>query len=306
MVEESHLSVNDLIYPLFVQEGKNLKTAIESMPGQYRFSVDLMPPEIEEISKLKIPAVLLFGLTSTKDESGTASVKKDGVVRQAIEVLKKTNPDLVVMTDVCLCAYTTHGHCGIFNSGKIDHQATVLLLGQMAVSHAQAGVDVVAPSAMMDGQVSTIREALDQSGFKDTAIMSYSAKYASAFYGPFREAADSSPQFGDRKSYQMNPANVREALREIRTDIEQGADIVMVKPGLAYLDVVRKAREMTNLPLAIYNVSGEYSLIKAAGERGWIDEREVIKEMLLAFKRAGADLIITYFAREVANWLKDS
>jgi porphobilinogen synthase len=306
MVAETQLSVKDLIYPVFVQEGKNQKTAIESMPGQNRFTVDLLPKEIEAASDLKIPAILLFGLTSAKDEQGTASSKPDGVVQQAIQTIKKSNSDLVVMTDVCLCAYTTHGHCGVIKDGRIDHEMTAALLGKMAVSQAQAGADVVAPSAMMDGQVAAIREALDQSGFKEVAIMSYSAKYASAFYGPFREASDSAPQFGDRKSYQMNPANVKEALREIRSDIEQGADIVMVKPGLAYLDVVRKAREMTHLPLAVYNVSGEYSMIKAAAQKGWIDEKEVVLETMLAFKRAGADLIITYYAKEVAGWQKDS
>ncbi|MCS6950086.1 MAG: porphobilinogen synthase [bacterium] len=307
MVQESSLSTNDFIYPVFVQEGRGRRDPIGAMPGQYRLSVDQLSAEVEQLSTLGVPAVLLFGIAAYKDARASYATQRDGVVPQAIRAIKAVNPDLVVMTDVCVCAYTQHGHCGILREdGYVDNDASLEVLAEMALAHAEAGADVVAPSAMMDGQVAAIRERLDEEGFTETAIMAYSAKYASAFYGPFREAADSAPQFGDRRSYQMDPPNAREAVREVLADVQQGADIVMVKPGLAYLDVVRLVREAVDLPLAVYNVSGEYSMLKAAAERGWIDERAVGLEMLTAFRRAGADLIITYLAKEAAEWLKDS
>ncbi len=307
LVQETTLSPDDFIYPLFVQEGTGRRDPIGAMPGQYRLSVDLLPTEVEQLSALGVPAVLLFGIAAYKDPQASYATQRDGVVPQAIRTIKRVNPDLVVMTDVCVCAYTEHGHCGILcDDGSVDNDASIAVLAEMALAHAEAGADVVAPSAMMDGQVAAIRERLDEEGFIDTAIMAYSAKYASAFYGPFREAADSAPQFGDRRSYQMDPPNAREAVREVLADVQQGADIVMVKPGLAYLDVVRLVREAVDLPLAVYNVSGEYSMLKAAAERGWIDERAVGLEMLTAFRRAGADLIITYLAKEAAEWLKGS
>ncbi len=307
MVQEHTLSPDDFIYPIFVQEGANRRDPIGAMPGQFRLSVDLLPAEVEALSRLGVPAVLLFGIAGYKDDRASYAVRRDGVVPQAIRAIKKANPELVVMTDVCVCAYTEHGHCGIVREdGYVDNDASLEILAEMALAHAEAGADVVAPSAMMDGQVQAIRERLDDNGFTETAIMAYSAKYASAFYGPFREAADSAPQFGDRRSYQMDPPNAREAVREVLADVEQGADIVMVKPGLAYLDVVRIVRDAVDVPLAVYNVSGEYSMLKSAAEKGWIDERAVGLEMLMAFRRAGADLIITYLAKEAAQWLKDS
>lgn len=307
MVQETTLDPDDFIYPLFVQEGTGRRDPIGSMPGQYRLSVDQLPAEVEQLSALGVPAVLLFGVAAYKDARASYATQRDGVVPQAIRMIKRVNPDLVVMTDVCVCAYTEHGHCGIVREdGSVDNDVSLAILAEMALVHAEAGADVVAPSAMMDGQVAAIRERLDEEGFTNTAIMAYSAKYASAFYGPFREAADSAPQFGDRRSYQMDPPNAREAVREVLADVQQGADIVMVKPGLAYLDVVRLVREAVDLPLAVYNVSGEYSMLKAAAERGWIDERAVGLEMLTAFRRAGADLIITYLAKEAAEWLKGS
>lgn len=307
MVQESVLSPDDLIYPIFVHEGAGRREPIGAMPGQFRLSVDLLPAEVEQLSTLGVPAVLLFGIAGYKDARASYATQRDGVVPKAIQTIKRTNPDMVVITDVCVCAYTEHGHCGIVREdGYVDNDASLSILAEMALAHAEAGADIVAPSAMMDGQVQAIRNRLDESGFMETAIMAYSAKYASAFYGPFREAADSAPQFGDRRSYQMDPPNAREAVREVLADVEQGADIVMVKPGLAYLDVVRLVREAVDLPLAVYNVSGEYSMLKAAAEKGWIDERAVGMEMLMAFRRAGADLIITYLAKEAAEWLKGS
>jgi len=307
MVQEHTLRPDDFIYPLFVQEGTQRRDPIGAMPGQFRLSVDLLPAEIELISRLGIPAVLLFGISPYKDARASYATDREGVVPKAIRAIKRTNPDLVVVTDVCVCAYTEHGHCGIIREdGYVDNDSSLTVLAEMALTHAEAGADIVAPSAMMDGQVQAIREKMDEAGFTETAIMAYSAKYASAFYGPFREAADSAPQFGDRRSYQMDPPNAREAVREVLADVAQGADIVMVKPGLAYLDVVHRVREAVDVPLAVYNVSGEYSMLKAAAEKGWIDERAVGLEMLMAFRRAGADLIITYLAKEAAQWLKDS
>lgn len=307
MVQENTLSSDDFIYPIFVHEGANRREPIASMPGQFRLSVDLLPAEVEQLSSLGVPAVLLFGIAGYKDAHASYATQRDGVVPQAIRAIKRANPEVVVITDVCVCAYTEHGHCGIVREdGYVDNDASLNILAEMALAHAEAGADIVAPSAMMDGQVQAIREMLDEHGFTETAIMAYSAKYASAFYGPFREAADSAPQFGDRRSYQMDPPNAREAVREVIADVEQGADIVMVKPGLAYLDVVRLVRDAVDVPLAVYNVSGEYSMLKAAAEKGWIDERAVALEMLMAFRRAGADLIITYLAKEAAEWLKGS
>ena len=305
LVRETRLEVSDLIYPMFVTEGKGIKEEISSMPGVFRFSPDRLPAEIKEISSLKIPAVLLFGIPNEKDDTGTQAYDKNGVVQQAIKVIKKTSPGLIVITDVCLCEYTSHGHCGIISNGEVDNDKTLPLLARMAISHVEAGADIVAPSDMMDGRVSTIRQALDEKGFRDIPIMSYSAKYASAFYGPFREAAESTPQFGDRRGYQMDSANVREALREVEQDIAEGADIIMVKPALAYLDVIRQVRQTYDYPLAAYNVSGEYSMVKAAVQQGWLDEKRVVLEILTAIKRAGADIILTYHAKDVARWLKE-
>ena len=275
------------------------------MPGIRRFSPDLLPREIEGIAAQGIPGVLLFGIPAQKDELGTAAYKPDGIVPQAVRIIKKTVPELVVVTDVCLCEYTDHGHCGVIQGGQVDNDRTLPLLSRMAVFHAEAGADIVAPSDMMDGRVGAIRRALDEAGFAQTAIMSYAAKYASAFYGPFREAAQSSPQFGDRRSYQLDPANAREALIEIAQDISEGADMVMVKPALAYLDVVRSVRDRFDCPLAAYNVSGEYSMVKAAAKQGWLDEQRTVLEILKSIKRAGADIIITYHAREAAGWLRN-
>ncbi len=303
LVRETELSVNDLVYPLFITHGKDIKQEISSMPGIFQFSIDVLAEEIKEIAGLGIPAVILFGIPETKDETGSSGYTPDGVVQQAIKVIKDMNPELLVLTDVCLCEYTSHGHCGVVKNGDVDNDATLELLAKMAVAHTQAGADIVAPSNMMDGRVKSIRQALDESGFKDVPILSYAAKYASAFYGPFRDAAESAPQFGDRRSYQMDPPNVREAMREIEADIEEGADMIMVKPALAYLDVIRKARDTFNYPLAAYNVSGEYSMVKAAGQAGWIDEQRVIMEILTSIKRAGANIIITYHAKEAARLL---
>ena len=305
LVRENQVDVGDLIYPMFIVEGKGIKEEITSMPGIFRHSPDRLPLEIEEIAGLKIPAVLLFGIPENKDETGSSGYHPEGVIQQAIRVIKKSVPELVVITDVCLCEYTSHGHCGIITNGQVDNDQTLPLLAKMALSHVDAGADIIAPSDMMDGRVKVIREALDEEGFQHIPILSYAAKYASAFYGPFREAAESAPQFGDRRAYQMDPPNVREALREVEQDIAEGADIVMVKPALAYLDVIRQVRNTFNYPLAAYNVSGEYSMIKAAAQRGWIDGKQVILETLTAIKRAGADIILTYHAKEFAQWLRD-
>ncbi|MBI3920794.1 MAG: porphobilinogen synthase [Armatimonadetes bacterium] len=301
MVRETTLSVDDLIYPLFVTQRAEVKEEIASMPGNYRWSVDLLPTEMEAIAALGIPAVLLFGIPETKDEVGSGAYAENGVVQEAVRAIKKAVPDLVVITDVCLCEYTSHGHCGVIQNGEVRNDPTLELLARTALSHAQAGADIVAPSDMMDGRVAAIRRSLDGNGFEQTPILSYAAKYASAFYGPFREAADSAPQFGDRRGYQMDPPNRREALREVQLDIDEGADLVMVKPALAYLDVLREVRTMTDLPLAAYNVSGEFSMVKAAAQRGWLDEQRTALEILTAIKRAGADLILTYWAKDVAN-----
>ncbi|MBT4264646.1 MAG: porphobilinogen synthase [Chloroflexi bacterium] len=303
LVRETVLNVNDLVYPLFVIHGNDIKNEIASMPGTYQFSVDKLAGEIEEITELDIPAVILFGIPETKDETGSSGYASDGVVQKAIKAIKQMNPEIMVISDVCLCEYTSHGHCGVVKDGDVDNDATLELLAKMAVSHAEAGADIVAPSDMMDGRVKVIRIALDEAGFEYIPILSYAAKYASAFYGPFRDAAESAPQFGDRRSYQMDPPNVREAMREIKADISEGADMVMVKPALAYLDVIRKARDTFNHPLVAYNVSGEYSMVKAAAHQGWVDEQRVVMEILTSIKRAGADIIITYHAKEAARSL---
>ena len=303
LLAETKLSVDDFIYPMFVMPGKNKKVPVSSMPGIYKQSIDNLIKEIREVKKLGIKAVLLFGIPERKDEMGTEGYAENGIIQKAIKEIKKKVKDIIVITDVCMCEYTSHGHCGIIKDGDVDNDETLQYLARMSLSHAQAGVDMVAPSDMMDGRVGVIRDELDANGFNSIAIMSYSAKYASAFYGPFREAAESSPQFGDRRSYQMDPPNVREALREIELDIEEGADIVMVKPALAYLDVIRAVREGFDHPIAAYNVSGEYSMVKAAGKLGWIDEERVMMEVLMSIKRAGADLILTYFAKDAAKVL---
>lgn len=303
MVRETFLRREDLIYPMFAAPGKGVREEVGSMPGVYRFSPDLLAEEAKRVADLGIPAVLLFGLPQKKDDTGSEASSPKGAVQQAVRRLKKAVPDLVVITDVCLCGYTSHGHCGVIEGGEIDNDATLEILAQVAVSHAEAGADIVAPSDMMDGRVAAIREALDERGFEMTAILSYAVKYASSFYGPFRDAAHSAPQFGDRKSYQMDPANAREALREAMLDVEEGADILMVKPALPYLDILAHLRQEFNLPLAAYQVSGEYSMIKAAAQKGWLNEEAVMLESLTSIKRAGADLILTYFAKEVAALL---
>jgi porphobilinogen synthase len=305
LIRENRLGAADLVYPLFVVEGKGVKEGIASMPGVFRYSPDRLPPEIAEVASLKIAAVLLFGIPNNKDDAGSSAYHPEGVIPQAIRIIKRSLPELIVITDVCLCEYTSHGHCGVVTEGQVDNDQTLPLLAKMAVSHAEAGADIVAPSDMMDGRVKVIREALDERGFQHIAILAYAAKYASAFYGPFREAAGSTPQFGDRRGYQMDPSNVREALREVEQDIAEGADIVMVKPALAYLDVIRQVRSTFNHPLAAFNVSGEYAMIKAAAQRGWLDEKQAVLETLTAIKRAGADIIITYHAREAARWLQE-
>ena len=306
MLQETRVRPSDLIYPLFVSEGATEREPILSMPGQYRLPLKDVPNVVREVQRSGIKSVLLFGIPSKKDDAATEAYKSSGIVQEAIKVAKDACPELIVMTDVCVCAYTPHGHCGVLNGDRIDNDRSLELLSKQAISHAQAGADVVAPSAMMDGQVKAVREGLRGASLVETIVMAYSSKFASAFYGPFREAADSAPSFGDRASYQHDPANLRHARREIKADIREGADILMVKPGLAYLDVVRLARETSDLPIAVYNVSGEYSMVKAAAERGWIDERKIVLETLTAFRRAGADLIITYHALDGALWLNDN
>jgi porphobilinogen synthase len=303
LVRESKVDVGDLVYPLFVIEGSKIKQAISSMPGLYRLSNDMLPKEVDAIAKLGIPAIMLFGIPRKRDKLGSSAYHPKGVIQQAIRTIKKTTPELLVITDVCLCEYTSHGHCGVVVDGYVDNDKTLKLLAKTALSHAQAGADIVAPSDMMDGRVKAIRQELDRNGFHNMPILAYAVKYASAFYGPFREAAESAPQFGDRRSYQMDPSNWREAMREIEQDIIEGADIVMVKPALPCLDVIRKARDTFNHPLAAYNVSGEYAMVKAAAQQGWLDERGIVMEILTAIKRAGADIIITYHAKEAARWL---
>jgi porphobilinogen synthase len=305
MVRETSLCIDDLIYPLFVRHGRGIRQEIGTMPGNFHLSVDALVEECREVQGLGIPAVMLFGLPERKDDRGSEAYSDSGIVQQAVRALKKEVPGLLVITDVCLCEYTSHGHCGLIVDGGVDNDATLELLADQALSHARAGADMVAPSDMMDGRVACIRTALDQDGFGDLPLMSYSAKYASAFYGPFREAADSAPQFGDRQGYQMDPANGDEALREVALDLEEGADIVMVKPALAYLDIIFRVKSRFGVPVAAYNVSGEYACIKAAGRKGWIDEKRVMMESLLAIKRAGADLILTYFAKEAAHMLQE-
>jgi porphobilinogen synthase len=303
LVREHALSPADLIHPLFVVHGTRVEREIGSMPGVLKRSLDALDREVDEIRKLGIPAVLLFGIPATKDETGSENYSDDGIVQRALRRLRGQHPDLLLITDVCCCEYTSHGHCGIVRNESVDNDATLEILARAAVSHARAGADIVAPSGMMDGMVGAIRTALDQEGHSETAILSYAVKYASAFYGPFREAAESAPTFGDRRQYQMDPANVREALLEASLDEAEGADLVMVKPALAYLDVVRAVREQTNLPLVAYNVSGEYAMVKAAARQGWIDECRVVLEALTGMRRAGADAIISYHAKDVASWL---
>ena len=303
LVRETHLTVDDLIYPIFICEGKKVKQEIRSMPEVYRFSIDQALEDIKEAVDLGIKAVLLFGIPDKKDEIGTSAYIEKGIIQRAVKAIKDKFPELIVITDVCLCEYTSHGHCGIIKDGEVDNDLTLEQLARVAVSHAKAGADIVAPSDMMDGRVGRIREALDSVGFTNVAIMSYSVKYCSSFYGPFREAAESAPKFGDRRSYQMDPANSREALREAYLDIEEGADIIMVKPAMPYLDIIKMLREEFNYPVAAYQVSGEYAMIRAAGKLGWLDEDRVLWESLISIKRAGADLIITYFAKKVAKML---
>ncbi len=303
MVRETTLSPIDFIYPLFVKHGQIEREPIPSMPDQYQFSIDGVVQEAKEVWALGIPSVILFGIPDTKDAVGTRSYAEDGIVQMAIRAIKDNLPEMVVVTDVCLCEYTEHGHCGILNNNGVDNDATLEVLSRQAVSHAKAGADIVAPSDMMDGRVGAIRSELDSNHFTDTGILSYAVKYASAFYGPFREAADCAPQFGDRAGYQMDPANALEAIKEAILDMEEGADMIMVKPALPYLDIIRRVREECLLPLAAYNVSGEYAMVKAAHEKGWIDGSRVMMEMLTSIKRAGADLIVTYFAKEAAHVL---
>ena len=302
-MRETSLSPDDLIYPLFVTFGKNVRKEIKSMPGCFQESVDMIVKHAREVHSLGIPAILLFGIPEHKDEIGSGAYDPQGVVQKAIKAIKNKIPELYVITDVCMCEYTSHGHCGIIENGEVRNDPTLELLAMEAVSHTEAGADMVAPSDMMDGRVGAIRAALDREGFAETPIMSYAAKYASSFYGPFREAAESTPQFGDRRSYQMDPSNRREALKEVALDVEEGADIVMVKPAMTYLDIISDVRESFDLPVAAYNVSGEYSVIKAAAKLGWIDEKRAMMEVLTCIKRAGADLILTYFAKEAAKVL---
>ncbi|MBL0387123.1 porphobilinogen synthase [Tumebacillus sp. ITR2] len=307
MVRENHLSVNDMLYPVFAVEGEGIKQEIRSMPGVYHFSLDKLKIEIQEVVDLGIPSVILFGVPSHKDECSSEAYSENGIVQQAIRMIKADHPDLVVITDVCLCQYNPAGHCGIVDaeSGNILNDPSLELIAKTALSHVQAGADIVAPSDMMDGRIAAIRHLLDENGYTDIPIMSYSVKYASAYYGPFREAAHSAPAFGDRKTYQMDPANSREALREADSDVVEGADFLMVKPALAYLDILRQLRDRYDLPIVAYNVSGEYAMIKAAAQNGWVDEKAIVMETLLGMKRAGADIIMTYFAKDVARYLKE-
>ena len=304
MTQETRLSVDDFVYPIFVTHGRGVRRAIDPMPGIHQLSLDHLIAEIGEVAEQGIPAVLLFGIPAKKDPEGAEAYDPGGIVQEAIRVIKQTTPELLVITDLCLCEYTDHGHCGVVENDKVDNDRTLELLAKTAQCQAEAGADMVAPSAMMDGQVGAIRDALDSGGFRGTPIMSYSAKYASALYDPFRVAAESTPQFGDRTGYQLDPANLQQAMREIEQDIEEGADIVMVKPALAYLDVIAAARDAFGYPMAAYNVGGEYAMVKAATENEWIDGRRVTMEILTAIKRAGADMIISYHAKEVAQWLQ--
>jgi porphobilinogen synthase len=304
MVRETTLSIDDLVYPVFAVPGRGVREPIPSMPGQARMSIDELMKEAKDVAGMGIPAMLFFGLPEAKDPRGSEAYAEDGIVQQAVRAVKDTVPDLLVITDVCLCQYTSHGHCGVVEDGAVRNDPTLELLARTAVSHAEAGADMVAPSDMMDGRVGAIRAALDEATFTEVSIMAYSAKYASAFYGPFREAADSTPQFGDRRQYQMDPANAVEAMREIALDLDEGADIVMVKPALSYLDVISRAKAEFGVPVAAYSVSGEYAMIKAAGRLGWLDEKRVMMEALTSIRRAGADIVITYFARDVVRVLE--
>ena len=304
LVRETRLTTAGLIYPMFVCPGTKVRKEVSSMPGVHQQSVDEIVEECKEVESLGIPGVILFGLPESKDARGTISTSVQGVVQRAIEGIRKANLKLLVITDVCLCEYTDHGHCGVIEHGEVANDATLPILAAQALSHARAGADIVAPSDMMDGRVAAIRETLDEHKFSDIAILAYAAKYCSGFYGPFREAADSAPQFGDRRSYQMDPANVREAMKEVALDIEEGADMVMVKPALPYLDVIRRVRDAFDVPVGAYNVSGEYAMVKAAAQKGWLDEKRVVLEVLTGIQRAGADIILTYHAKDVARWLK--
>ncbi|WNS74481.1 porphobilinogen synthase [Bacillus sp. DTU_2020_1000418_1_SI_GHA_SEK_038] len=305
LVRENHLTTDDLIYPIFVAEGKDIKREISSMPGIYNLSLDHLEEEMNEVVSLGIKSVLLFGIPVEKDECGNQAYHDHGIVQEATRLIKEKFPEVIVIADTCLCEYTSHGHCGVIENGQVLNDASLDLLVQTAVSQAKAGADIIAPSNMMDGFVAAIRAGLDESGFENVPIMSYAVKYASAFYGPFRDAADSTPQFGDRKAYQMDPANRMEALREAESDLMEGADFIIVKPGMPYLDIVRDVKNNINLPLVIYNVSGEYSMVKAASQNGWIDEERIVMEMLVGMKRSGCDLIITYHAKDAARWLRN-
>jgi porphobilinogen synthase len=304
LVRETRLSTAGLVYPMFVCPGAKVRQEVNSMPGVYQHSPDQIVEECRQVESLGLGAIILFGLPETKDARGTSSLSSQGVVQRAIEAVRKANLKLLVMTDVCLCEYTDHGHCGVVENGEVANDPTLEVLADQALSHARAGADLVAPSDMMDGRVAAIRTKLDQHNFSEVAILSYAAKYCSAFYGPFREAAQSAPQSGDRRSYQMDPGNAREALKEVALDLEEGADIVMVKPALPYLDVVHRVRERFNVPVAAYNVSGEYAMVKAAAQKGWLDEKRVVQEIITSIQRAGADIILTYHAKDVARWLK--
>jgi porphobilinogen synthase len=306
MVRETNLRVEDLIYPMFVVEGRGIKNPINAMPGIDQFSIDLLLKEVKEIVKLGIPAIMLFGIPEHKDSDGSDARDENGIIQRAVREIKQAVPEMYVITDVCFCEYTDHGHCGAIREGEVDNDATLTMLAEQVVTHARAGADMVAPSGMIDGMIGAIREALDENGFSSLPIMSYAAKYASAFYGPFREAAESAPQFGDRRGYQMDPANAREALYEVTLDENEGADIIMVKPALAYLDVIYRVRQQLNLPVAAYNVSGEFSMVKAAAKEGWVDGERIMMEILTAIKRAGADIILTYAAKEVVRLLEEN
>jgi len=304
MVRETTLKTDDLVYPLFTLHGRGVREPIASMPGQFRLSIDELLKECKDAASMGIPAVLLFGIPQEKDARGSEAYAEDGIIQQAVRAVKETIPDLLVITDVCLCEYTSHGHCGVVEDGRVRNDPTLELISRTALSHVEAGADMVAPSDMMDGRVAAIREALDESGYQEAPIMAYSAKYASAFYGPFRDAAGSAPQFGDRRAYQMDPANAVEAMREVALDVDEGADIVMIKPALAYLDIISRVKTEFGLPVAAYSVSGEYAMIRAAGQLGWIDEERVMVEALTGIRRAGADIIITYFAKDLARLIE--
>ncbi|MED9780533.1 MAG: porphobilinogen synthase [Peptococcaceae bacterium] len=307
MVQEVQLNMNDYIYPIFVIEGQDIKNEIPSMPGIYQFSLDHLLEEVQRAVDAGVIAIMLFGIPAKKDECGSEAYNDDGIIQQAVRLVRAHYPELVISTDVCMCEYTSHGHCGLIKGETVDNDSTLELLAKIAVSHAKAGADILAPSDMMDGRIGVIRDALDEAGYKDVIIMAHAVKYASSFYGPFRDAAESAPHFGDRKSYQMDPASgTRQALAEIALDVEEGADMVIVKPGLPYLDLVSEAYENTLVPVVAYNVSGEYAMVKAAAQNGWIDEKAIVMEMMLAFKRAGAKMVITYHAIDIGNWLKEN